>query len=134
MNRLTDLLKYPIFGHIELDRRARLLEAATKTYLLAALLVALITVTLFPDNLGRLIFVPPGFYVTQSRKERWKFENPLFLRKMEQFRPIFHHFYAKIAMLGRIGKGSNERFAGSDFHPVGERNVAGGSHVKILNP
>jgi hypothetical protein len=76
----------------------------------------------------------PGFYVTQSRKERWKLENPLFLRKMEQFRPIFHHFYAKIAMLGRNGKGSNERLAGSDFHPVGERNVAGGSHVKILNP
>ena len=45
-----------------------------------------------------------------------------------------HHFYAKIAMLGRIGKGSNERLAGSDFHPVGETNVAGGSHVKILNP
>ena len=44
------------------------------------------------------------------------------------------YFYAKIAMLGRIGKGSNERLAGSDFHPVGERNVAGGSHVKILNP
>ena len=53
---------------------------------------------------------------------------------MEEFRPIFHHFYAKIAMLGRNGKGSNERLAGSDFHPVGERNVAGGSHVKILNP
>jgi hypothetical protein len=57
-----------------------------------------------------------------------------FYAKNRAIQADFSPFLSQNCHLGRIGKRIIEHCAGSDFHPLGERNAAGGAHVKILNP
>jgi hypothetical protein len=53
---------------------------------------------------------------------------------MRLFQPFFDNFLRNNRCSVTFGKIYHGLYSGFGFHPLGERNTAGGAHVKILNP
>jgi len=66
----------------------------------------------------------PGFYVTQSVKEKPKLENLSLLGKTKLFKPIFHHLVSQKRHFISHQKKNKGMYSSSNFHPLGERNAA----------